>query len=293
MGTATHDVPRPVTPPVLPARRHPVPERRPARRPAHGQPGRRHRRGVPRAPVPGGRAAAGGRRLVPDVHHRARRAGGPARARGGAQGQQRDRPAARPRSGAAERGGHRRRPLRPPRPRRVRQPRPGQHRQGAQRRGRQRLGRGDADPRSPQRLAAGAPGPDGRVHRVQRRGARPARLGVLREAADLPARHHAGDDQPRHGRPAPAEAADRLRLATAPRSSPRCSTRSTGTRGSTSRPRATATGPATSRSFYAAGRPVLHFFTDLHEDYHRTTDDWQKINVEGFGQVAALRHRRW
>jgi S1-C subfamily serine protease len=33
---------------------------------------------------------------------------------------------------------------------------------------------------------------------------------------------------------------------------------------------------------------VLHFFTDLHEDYHRTTDDWQKINVEGFGQVTTF-----
>jgi hypothetical protein len=45
-------------------------------------------------------------------------------------------------------------------------------------------------------------------------------------------------------------------------------------------------GPSDQSSFYAAGRPVLHFFTDLHEDYHRTTDDWQKINIEGFGQVA-------
>jgi hypothetical protein len=47
-------------------------------------------------------------------------------------------------------------------------------------------------------------------------------------------------------------------------------------------------GPSDQSSFYAAGRPVLHFFTDLHEDYHRTTDDWQKINVEGFGQVAGF-----
>jgi acetylornithine deacetylase/succinyl-diaminopimelate desuccinylase-like protein len=47
-------------------------------------------------------------------------------------------------------------------------------------------------------------------------------------------------------------------------------------------------GPSDQSSFYAAGRPVLHFFTDLHEDYHRTTDDWQKINVEGFGQVTAF-----
>src|SRR5512138_75166 len=47
-------------------------------------------------------------------------------------------------------------------------------------------------------------------------------------------------------------------------------------------------GPSDQSSFYAAGRPVLHFFTDLHEDYHRTTDDWQKINVEGFDEVTAF-----
>jgi hypothetical protein len=47
-------------------------------------------------------------------------------------------------------------------------------------------------------------------------------------------------------------------------------------------------GPSDQSSFYAAGRPVLHFFTDLHEDYHRTTDDWQKINVEGLDQVASF-----
>lgn len=45
-------------------------------------------------------------------------------------------------------------------------------------------------------------------------------------------------------------------------------------------------GPSDQSSFYAAGKPVLHVFTDLHEDYHRTTDDWDKINVEGFDQVA-------
>ncbi|HET6576844.1 MAG TPA: M28 family peptidase [Gemmatimonadales bacterium] len=47
-------------------------------------------------------------------------------------------------------------------------------------------------------------------------------------------------------------------------------------------------GPSDQSSFYAAGLPVLHFFTDLHEDYHRTTDDWEKINVRGFEQVAAF-----
>ena len=39
-------------------------------------------------------------------------------------------------------------------------------------------------------------------------------------------------------------------------------------------------------SFYAAGKPVLHVFTDLHEDYHRATDDWEKINADGLARVA-------
>lgn len=45
-------------------------------------------------------------------------------------------------------------------------------------------------------------------------------------------------------------------------------------------------GPSDQSSFYMAGRPVLHLFTDLHEDYHRTTDDWQKINFEGIARVV-------
>jgi len=45
-------------------------------------------------------------------------------------------------------------------------------------------------------------------------------------------------------------------------------------------------GPSDQSSFYAAKRPVLHFFTDLHEDYHRATDDWPKINADGLKRVA-------
>jgi peptidase M28-like protein/PDZ domain-containing protein len=45
-------------------------------------------------------------------------------------------------------------------------------------------------------------------------------------------------------------------------------------------------GPSDQSSFYGAGRPVLHIFTDLHEDYHRTTDDWDKINADGLAKVA-------
>jgi hypothetical protein len=45
-------------------------------------------------------------------------------------------------------------------------------------------------------------------------------------------------------------------------------------------------GPSDHASFFAAKRPVLHFFTDLHPDYHRSTDDWDKINVVGLAAVA-------
>jgi len=41
-------------------------------------------------------------------------------------------------------------------------------------------------------------------------------------------------------------------------------------------------------SFYAAGVPVLHFFTGNHSDYHKTTDDSDKINPEGGAQVAGV-----
>ncbi len=47
-------------------------------------------------------------------------------------------------------------------------------------------------------------------------------------------------------------------------------------------------GPSDHASFFAAKRPVLHLFTDLHEDYHRTTDDWDKINAVGLARVAAF-----
>lgn len=47
-------------------------------------------------------------------------------------------------------------------------------------------------------------------------------------------------------------------------------------------------GPSDQTSFYAKRRPVLHLFTDLHEDYHRTTDDADKINADGLKRVADL-----
>lgn len=45
-------------------------------------------------------------------------------------------------------------------------------------------------------------------------------------------------------------------------------------------------GPSDQSSFYAVKLPVLHFFTDLHEDYHRATDDVGKLNVPGMLRIA-------
>ena len=41
-------------------------------------------------------------------------------------------------------------------------------------------------------------------------------------------------------------------------------------------------------SFTPKHIPVLHFFTDLHSDYHRPSDDADKINADGIVQVADL-----
>lgn len=40
-------------------------------------------------------------------------------------------------------------------------------------------------------------------------------------------------------------------------------------------------GPSDHTSFYRADIPVLFFFTGTHSDYHKPTDDAEKINVEG------------
>lgn len=47
-------------------------------------------------------------------------------------------------------------------------------------------------------------------------------------------------------------------------------------------------GPSDHASFHAAGVPVMHFFTGLHSDYHRPSDDFDKINYAGARRVAAL-----
>jgi hypothetical protein len=47
-------------------------------------------------------------------------------------------------------------------------------------------------------------------------------------------------------------------------------------------------GPSDQNSFYAKQRPVLHFFTDLHTDYHAPADTWDRINADGIETVARL-----
>jgi len=45
-------------------------------------------------------------------------------------------------------------------------------------------------------------------------------------------------------------------------------------------------GPSDQSSFYARQVPVFHFFTDIHSDYHRPSDTFDKLNYEGEEQVV-------
>lgn len=45
-------------------------------------------------------------------------------------------------------------------------------------------------------------------------------------------------------------------------------------------------GPSDHASFYRKDIPVLFFFTNSHSDYHKATDDWDKINYKG--EVAII-----
>ena len=47
-------------------------------------------------------------------------------------------------------------------------------------------------------------------------------------------------------------------------------------------------GPSDHSSFYAKKIPVLHFFTGEHPDYHRPTDDWDRLNFDGIARVVDL-----
>ena len=47
-------------------------------------------------------------------------------------------------------------------------------------------------------------------------------------------------------------------------------------------------GPSDHSPFYAAGVPVLHFFTGAHADYHKPSDDADKVNAAGGARIAGL-----
>ena len=46
-------------------------------------------------------------------------------------------------------------------------------------------------------------------------------------------------------------------------------------------------GPSDHASFYTKELPVMFFFTNLHEDYHRPSDTWEKINYPGEQMVVS------
>jgi Peptidase family M28/PDZ domain/PA domain len=47
-------------------------------------------------------------------------------------------------------------------------------------------------------------------------------------------------------------------------------------------------GPSDHQSFYEVEIPVFHFFTGLHNEYHRPSDDVELINFEGMSRVADM-----
>ena len=48
------------------------------------------------------------------------------------------------------------------------------------------------------------------------------------------------------------------------------------------------TGPSDHASFYLKGIPVLFYFTGIHTDYHKPSDDFNKINYAG--ELAVIKH---
>jgi hypothetical protein len=47
-------------------------------------------------------------------------------------------------------------------------------------------------------------------------------------------------------------------------------------------------GPSDHTSFYMKDVPVLHFFTNSHADYHKPSDDWEKVDRSGLETIASL-----
>jgi hypothetical protein len=53
----------------------------------------------------------------------------------------------------------------------------------------------------------------------------------------------------------------------------------------------TGSGPSDHASFYRKDIPVLFLFTGSHSDYHKSTDDWEKINYEGQEEIVRFVYR--
>lgn len=47
-------------------------------------------------------------------------------------------------------------------------------------------------------------------------------------------------------------------------------------------------GPSDHASFYERGVPVVHFFSGFHPDYHRPSDDADKLNLDGMRKIVAV-----
>ena len=126
------------------------------------------------------------------------------------------------------------------------------------------------------------------VHDLQRRGAGPARLGLLRQEPALSAQGHGLHVQPRHGRPAAPRQGPQARpsAGVGGRHAPGDFEKLRGRRHAQARPRPAIKSDAffdasDHYSFYRKGVPVLFFWTGMHADYHRPTDTADKINVPG------------
>ena len=47
-------------------------------------------------------------------------------------------------------------------------------------------------------------------------------------------------------------------------------------------------GPSDHAPFHQRNIPVLHFFTGLHKDYHRPSDDFDKVDTDGLSKICDL-----
>jgi hypothetical protein len=47
-------------------------------------------------------------------------------------------------------------------------------------------------------------------------------------------------------------------------------------------------GDSDEASFSRRGVPAIAFFTGFHPDYHRPSDDWQKIDADGGARIVDL-----